>query len=129
MNTIQSSPLAQWQSYCKQEKLAYQKDSLGNAVFYPRVLSPETGQPDLSWHVSAGLGTVYSVTTMFSKGAPTGNIALIDLDEGFRMLSSVRTETGEQPEIGMRVQVRFESGQDAEAVPVPVFVPVAGGRS
>jgi uncharacterized protein len=129
MNVIQSSPLAQWQSYCKQEKLAYQKDGRGNAIFYPRVLSPETGQPDLSWHVSTGLGTVYSVTTMFSKGAPTGNIALIDLDEGFRMLSSVRTETGEQPVIGMRVCVRFESGQDAEAVPVPVFVPVTGERS
>jgi len=126
MNALSSSPLVQWQEFCRQEELAFQRDRHGQAVFYPRVVSPQSGHDDLTWHVSIGRGTVYSVTIMYSKGAVSGNVALIDLDEGFRMLSSVRVDASQLPQIGMRVQVRFEPAQDPEAAPVPVFIPLAG---
>ena len=128
MNTIENSPLAIWQQHCCEHKLAYQKDDAGNAIFYPRLVSPKTGESNLSWHISAGLGTVYSVTTMYAKGNPTGNIALVDLDEGFRMLSSVRLAKDETVAIGMRVKVQFEATEDSEMLPMPVFV-LAGDRA
>lgn len=122
MNSLQVSPLSQWREFCKQGLLAYQKDASGNAVFFPRVISPKTGSTELTWCTSKGLGTVYSVTTMFSKGQPTGNVALVDLDEGFRMLSTIRMNSAELPIVGMRVQVRFEPAADDDSVPIPVFV-------
>ena len=126
MNALSSSPLTQWQAFCRQEKLAFQRDRHGQAVFYPRVVSPQTGHAELTWHMSTGRGTVYSVTTMYSKGVATGNVALIDLDEGFRMLSTVRMPSDDLPTVGLRVQVRFEPAQDPEGAPVPVFVPAQG---
>ena len=125
MNAISSSPLVQWQQFCRKEKLAFQRDRHGQAVFYPRVVSPHTGHGDLTWHVSIGQGTVYSVTILYSKGMVTGNVALIELDERFRMLSTVRVDSLQLPEIGMRVQVCFEPAQDPEGAPVPVFIPMA----
>ena len=45
------------------------------------------------------------------------NLALVDLDEGFRMMSRVEGVAPEDVAIGMRVRVRFDD--DA----VPVFEP------
>lgn len=126
MNSIQKAPLTEWRDFCKEGKLAYQRDTSGNAVFYPRVIAPKSGDEQLDWAISKGLGTVYSVTTMFSKGQAVGNVALVDIDEGFRMLSSVRTESSELPVVGMRVCVQFEPSSDPEAAPIPVFVRVDG---
>ena len=122
MNSIQVSPLSQWREFCKKGLLAYQKDADGNAIFFPRVVSPKTGSADLTWCTSKGLGTVYSVTTMFSKGQPTGNVALVDLDEGFRMLSTIRMNSAELPVVGLRVRVKFEPVAGDDSAPIPVFV-------
>ena len=53
-------------------------------------------------------------------------VAYIDLDEGFRMLSTIVGVANPTTDIqiGQRVQVEFEP-QDAEgAYPIPVFRPV-----
>ena len=58
-------------------------------MFYPRVLCPFTGSDKLEWRVSKGLGTVYATTVVHpGEGAPY-NVALIDCDEGFRLMSRV----------------------------------------
>ena len=102
-----------WQG-CKENELRYQKDSAGNVIFYPRAHSTVTGEGDLTWHVSEGLGTVY-----------TYSVAYIDLDEGFRMLSSVVGVDDPTTDItvGMREKVEFEVQEEGE-YPIPVFRPV-----
>jgi uncharacterized OB-fold protein len=52
------------------------------------------------------------------------SIAFIDLDEGFRMMSSVVGVDNpvEDIEIGMRVQVEFEKQEEGD-YPIPVFRP------
>jgi uncharacterized OB-fold protein len=64
--------------------------------------------------VSAGAGTVHSVTWNHPREGAPRNVALIDLDEGFRMMSTVRAGT---VAIGDRVQVAFAGDG------VPVFDP------
>ena len=84
-------------------ELAHQVDADGAAVFPPRV-------GPFDWRVSDGAGTVYATTTIHRRGEEPYDVSLIDLDEGFRMMSRVRGGG----EIGARVRVVFEDG-------LPVF--------
>ncbi len=98
------SPRARFEEGCQRGVLLYQWDG-ERAVFPPRVFDHE-------WRESAGAGTVYATTTIRPRGGEPRIVSLIDLDEGFRMMS--RTEAP----IGARVQVYF--GRDG----VPLFRPL-----
>ncbi|RYY82453.1 MAG: hypothetical protein EOO24_40350 [Comamonadaceae bacterium] len=120
---VAASPLARFREFLDQGQLAYQVDpSSGKAVFYPRVVAPGTGEDTLEWRVSAGLGTVYAVTVISPRGEPAYNVALVDMDEGYRLMSRVEDIPAEQVSIGLRVRARVHPGQDG-ALPYPVFFP------
>jgi len=53
------------------------------------------------------------------------NVALIDCDEGFRLMSRVEDIAPEQVRIGQRVRFRVHQ-PGGEEPPQPVFVPVEG---
>jgi len=97
------SPADLYAEHCARGELAYQVDAEGRPVFHPRVGPYE-------WRVSAGLGTVYATTTVRRRGEEPHDVSLIDLDEGFRMMSTVRGGG----EVGMRVRVAFDD--EARAV-------------
>jgi len=100
------APADLFAEHCARGELAYQVDADGRPVFHPRVGPYE-------WRVSAGLGTVYATTTVHRRGEDPHDVSLVDLDEGFRMMSTVRGGG----EIGMRVRVVF--GDDSR----PEFEP------
>jgi uncharacterized protein len=110
---LERSPADVYSDHCRRHELAYQVDSQGRAVFRPRV-----GLDD--WRVSAGLGTVYATTVARPRGGEAYNLVLVDLDEGFRMLSRVVGVAPEAVAIGARVRVAWEDRPDDEA-PLPVF--------
>lgn len=119
----QNSPLNTYIGHCKQGKLAYQVCRDDNTpVFFPRVVAPGTGSANLEWRISKGLGTVYATTVVYYRNEPPLNVALIDLDEGFRMMSRVEGIDAAQVKIGMRVTVRMHPGDDKQP-PYPVFTP------
>jgi len=124
------SPLAVYQAHLEKGELAYQwSPEAQKAVFYPRVICPYTGSDRLEWRISAGLGTVYAATVVHPtrEGAPY-NVALIDCDEGFRLMSRVEGIPPEAVRIGMRVKFRVHrpKGDPArgDEPPYPVFVPL-----
>ena len=49
-------------------------------------------------------------------------MALIDIDEGYRMMSRVEGIDPMQVKIGMRVKVKINQG-DEKQLPYPVFTP------
>jgi uncharacterized OB-fold protein len=114
-----SSPHSTFEAHCRAGQLAYQVTQEGGAVFPPRVCAPGTGGP-LSWRISAGLGTVYSTTVVYPREGAPYNVALVDLDEGFRMMSRVEDVAPEAVAIGLRVKVRMANEEDAVR---PVFAP------
>jgi uncharacterized OB-fold protein len=114
------SPHAIFSEHCRRGELAYQVTSAGEPVFYPRLVAPRSGETDLAWRISAGLGTVHATTVVRRRGEEPLNVALVDLDEGFRMMSRVETVAPEDVRIGLRVRVSFDDAQDP---PLPVFVP------
>ena len=129
MDKVTQSPLARYREHLEKGELAYQFDPLtGSAVFYPRLIGPKSGSPDLEWRVSQGLGTVYATTVNHPRDAAPYNIALIDLDEGFRMMSRVEAMEPTAVKIGLRVKLRVKPRGEGAAEPLPVFVPAETSR-
>jgi uncharacterized OB-fold protein len=90
MERMTESPLAVYQAHLEEGELARQWSLDANrAVFSPRVICPFTGSERLEWRLSAGLGTVYATTVVHPREGVPYNVALIDCDEGFRLMSRV----------------------------------------
>ena len=110
----------------KNHELRYQVcDDCNKIVFYPRRHCPHCMGLNLSWKTSQGEGSVYTYTVIrqiahpaFRERAPY-IIAWIDLDEGFRMLSTV---VGDEITIGQRVRVTGD-GQEND-ISLPLVAPV-----
>ena len=119
------SPLKTYLDHLERGKLAYQfSPTAGRAVFYPRVLCPFTGSDQLEWRLSAGGGTVYATTVVHPQEGAPFNVALIDCDEGFRLMSRVEDIAPGDVKIGMRVCFRVHR-PGGEEPPMPVFTPEA----
>jgi hypothetical protein len=124
MERMTESPLALYQAHLEAGELAYQWSPAANrAVFYPRVVCPFSGSDRLEWRVSSGLGTVYATTVTHPREGAPYNVALIDCDEGFRLMSRVEEIAPDGARIGMRVRLRIHRPGGGEP-PYPVFVPV-----
>jgi len=124
MERMTESPLALYQAHLEAGELAYQWSPAANrAVFYPRVVCPFSGSDRLEWRVSSGLGTVYATTVTHPREGAPYNVALIDCDEGFRLMSRVEEIAPDGVRIGMRVRLRIHRPGGGEPL-YPVFVPV-----
>ena len=115
----------------QQHELRYQRcNACAAVVFTPRLHCTACGSMDLGWHVSTGLGTVYTYSVVRQNRNPAFAdlgayvVAYVDLDEGFRMLTNVVGVANPLTDVtcGMRVRVDFEA-QDSGDYPVPVFRP------
>jgi uncharacterized OB-fold protein len=77
----------------------------------------------ISWEPASGRGTVYTFTIIhqlfhpgFASSVPY-NVAMIDLDEGVRMIATVVGVANEDLRIGQRVEVVFERVSAEFALP------------
>jgi uncharacterized OB-fold protein len=95
----------------------------------PRPMCPACHSTDQEPVELAGTGRVYSFTILHHPQHPAFDYpvvaALIDLDEGIRLVSNLVDVAPKDIRIGMRVQVRFEPTCDEGAV--PVFAPLREG--
>lgn len=121
------SPLSVYLDYLKDGQLAYQVASDGKPIFFPRVLAPGSGDTSLEWRVSKGVGTVYSTTVMYPRREAPYNVSLIDMDEGYRLMSCVAGIDPIEVRIGLRVSATVE--RDEIDIPYPVFHPASAGGS
>ncbi|HXV09723.1 MAG TPA: OB-fold domain-containing protein [Burkholderiales bacterium] len=120
---MNQSPFGVYLEHLNKGELAYQVADDGKAVFYPRAVAPGTGSSNLQWRVSKGLGSVYATTVVHYRNEAPLNVALIDVDEGFRMMGRVEDIDPMQVKIGMRVKFRVHPG-DEKQPPYPIFSPL-----
>ena len=114
------SPLAAYREGLANGELRFQLcGGCDRAVFYPRVLCPFCGSRELVWAVAAGDGVVHATTAMHPRDEEPYNVCLVDLDEGFRMMSRVEGPAAVAVAIGARVRLRIDDAEE----PVPIFVP------
>jgi len=112
-------PAAVYRRFLRSGRLGFQRCSgCGAAVFFPRVVCPACGGADLAWETSSGRGVVYATTAVYRRDADPYNVVLVDLEEGFRMMSRVEGVPAERVEIGTRVKLQVDREGDD-----PVFVP------
>ena len=92
--------------------------SCQHSIFYPRMICPHCGSNKLEWFTPSGRGTVYSTTVVHRKAEQGGNynVALIDLDEGVRMMSRVDGVDPADVTIGMQVQAKVIDGDEGKLV-------------
>lgn len=124
MNTLgQQAPGKIYRDYLAAGKLGFQRcRECHEAIFHPRVLCPVCGSTSLEWQESGGRGIVYASTTIYRRNGEPYNVALIDVDEGFRMMSRVEGSSAEEVAIGTRVRLKVSSPADEEGEPVAIFI-------
>jgi len=106
---------------CAERRLIVQRcAACGAHQFYPRPLCLACESVRVEWVEAAGRGRIYSLATVrvpvVEELKPPYLLALVDLDEGVRLLTNIE---GESARIGDRVEVAW---RDREGLPpVPVF--------
>ncbi|HEY5143277.1 MAG TPA: OB-fold domain-containing protein [Solirubrobacteraceae bacterium] len=118
------SPAAIYAAHCREGRLAYPAAPDGTPVWPPSLVVPGTGEP-VQWLLSEGRGTVYSTTALRARDSEPRNVAIVELDECYRMMARVDGLPADAVEIGARVRVRFGAPDEAGAR-LPFFVPQAG---
>jgi uncharacterized OB-fold protein len=124
-SNIPLGPDAQFQRYLDEGRFMIQRGSeSGRAFFYPRVAEPLTGAA-VEWFEPSGRGVVYSTTVVRARPpAESYNVALIDLEEGPRVMSRVVGLPPSDVRIGMRVRARIDAIDDKALL---LFEPEAAG--
>jgi uncharacterized OB-fold protein len=100
----------------------------GQINWFPRGFCVTCMADALEWEQLSGHGTVYSFSVVdrpvSAAYPPRYVLALVDLDEGPRMMTHLVDMDAEAIRIGLAVQVRFEQHGD---ISLPVFGPAAAG--
>jgi uncharacterized OB-fold protein len=115
---LDQSPLTRYRAYLTSGVLGYQfSRPAGKAFFPPRVVCPWSGGDDFEWRESTGRGRVYSFSWIRSRTEPAYAVVLVDMDEGFRVLSRIVGEAHEsQVFLGAAVVLSVGSGEENEPV-------------
>lgn len=95
----------------------------GELHFMPRYLCPSCWSDDLEWIAAAGTGRVHSFSVIRRASDPAFAsrvpyvIALIELDEGPRMMANILGEDALAVGVGDAVKVTFEDRGDGALIP------------
>lgn len=90
----------------------------GQYQFYPRPVSVQTGKRGLEWREASGRGTVYSFTVTYRSPLPVKGIApyivaLMELEEGVRVMANLIGCAPDAARIGMAVKLAWvKAGED-----------------
>lgn len=103
-----------WEGTRERKLLIQECKDCGVKIFYPRKYCPKCWSPQLSWSEASGRGKIfsYSVTMGGVEEKFAGDLpfvlALVDLEEGVRMMTNIVNCPPEDVAIGMDVEVVFE---------------------
>lgn len=101
----------------------------GRAHFYPRPFCPHCWSDQVLWEEASGRGTLYTFSIVRRNDLPPWGsrvpyvAAVVDLDEGVRMLSNVVDCELDAVAIGMPLEVTYRD--ETDEVTIPVFRPRA----
>ncbi|MCM3567498.1 Zn-ribbon domain-containing OB-fold protein [Neobacillus mesonae] len=112
LNTIDSDTRPFWEATKRRELLIQYCPTCNTHQFYPRIVCKNC-LSDVEWTTSKGKGTLYSFSEVqkvfnpdFKEKVPF-IVAMVELDEGPRMLTNLVGAEIEDVKIGMKVQVDF----------------------
>jgi uncharacterized protein len=104
-------------------------DDCGTTHFYPRPFCPRCWSGNVSWVQASGRATLYTWSVVHSNDLPPFGdrvpyvAAVVDLEEGPRMMTNVVDCDAAGLRIGMDLEVTF--AQRTDDVTLPLFRPLA----
>lgn len=113
-----------WEGLAQGELRIQRCVTCAKAVFYPRSICPYCHCDQLEWIVTSGKGTIYTYTVVhqafgaFVEDVPFV-VALVELEEGVRMMSRIVDAPRERVTIGAPVRVTFAGA--GEELTLPYF--------
>ncbi len=111
-----------WEGTQKGELRIQSCNTCGALRHPPGPACPSCGALDRGYVVASGVGTVFSYVVHRHPPVPGKElpivIALIDLDEGVRMVGELADVADEQIEIGMRLRVDFNRVDEDLTLPI-----------
>lgn len=115
-----------WQG-CREGKLLVQRcNNCGSCIFIPQPRCTQCQSGALAWVQSTGRGTVYSFTVVHRPPKPQFEVpyvvAIIELEEGWHMLSNIVDCPVDEVRVDMPVQVTFREMN--EEITLPYFEPL-----
>jgi len=115
-------------SGCREGRLRVQRcRECRGYVFIPQPVCTFCTADALEWVDSSGRGTLYSFTTVHRPQRPEFEVpytvAIVELEEGFHMLTNLVGCPPEQMRVGMPVEVEFR--RMSEEISLPMFRPAA----
>ena len=118
-----------WEAAKNHELVIPRSKTTGEYFFYPRAISPgEDMTEDIEWAKASGKAKVwtYSIHHMGPskayKGDPPYVVALVETDEGVKMMTNIVDVDPNDVTVGMEVEVVFDDVTDE--VTLPKFKPV-----
>lgn len=111
---------------CKERVLRVQRCSeCGHFVFIPQPICTRCQAEALEWVGSSGRGTVYSYSVVHRPPRPAFAVpyvvAIVELEEGWHMLTNLVDVVPASVHVGMPVEVAFRPMSDA--ITLPYFRP------
>jgi uncharacterized OB-fold protein len=108
----------------------------GHLIFIPQPACYRCLSRNLEWVKGSGRGTVYSYTVVWRPQTPAFEvpyvIAIVDLEEGYQMLTNIVDVDPSQVHVGMPVEVAFRAASEEVVLPYfrprPSQCPESGGR-
>jgi uncharacterized OB-fold protein len=115
-----------WDAALDQRLLLQYCTDTGQAQWFPRSVSLQTGRRHLEWREASGNGTVYSFTITYRAWSGHEDrvpyvVALVELPEGVRILANLLHCEPEDVRIGLPVTVCWERLSDE--INYPAFEP------
>jgi uncharacterized OB-fold protein len=107
---------------CRAGELRYQRcTACAAVVFQPSIVCPACTGRDLAWEVSAGRGRLYSWTVVWRPQTPAFRVpyapAIVELDEGFRLVTSIIGCEPDDLRPDMEVTIEFHPAGDGVVLP------------
>ena len=112
-----------WKAAKNHKLLLKRCSACGKAHFYPRELCPHCHADTVDWIEARGTGSIYIFTVARRPAGPAFKpdapyvVAIIELDEGARMMTNIVGCPPDSVKIGQRVSVVFEDVTDEISLP------------
>jgi len=119
-----------WEATTRDELIVQHCVACDRYQFYPRPFCTECGGA-VEWLPSTGRGTVHTFTIVRQNRTPPFKelgaypVAIVELDEGWRMMTNLVGATPDEVRVGMPVEVHFVAADDLK---LPFFRPIGDGR-
>src|SRR5690606_8098899 len=114
---------------CRERRLLLRHcRSCGAITFYPRAFCPNCWSDDVEWVDASGRATLYTWSVVHRNDLPPFNervpyvAAVVDLEEGPRMMTNVVDADHESLRVGMDLVVTFRA--EADGIVLPFFRPL-----